>query len=54
MYLYIFVRINPFDLRVDRMVGLNTLGHSCEFDYQQRVLKIFPGLGYLHSDDGIV
>ena len=28
--------------------------HSCRFDYQQRVLKTFPGPGYLYSEDGLV
>ena len=30
------------------------LCHSCEFDYQQRVLRTFPGSGYLRSEDGVV
>ena len=34
--------------------GLNTLCHSCGFACQQRVLKTFPGPGYLHSKDGVV
>ena len=34
--------------------GLITLCHSCEFACQQRVLKTFPGPGYLHSEDGVV
>ena len=31
--------------------GLSTLCPSCRFDYQQRVVKMFPGSGYLHSMD---
>ena len=34
--------------------GLSTLCHSCGFACQQRVLKTFPGSGYLHSKDGVV
>ena len=34
--------------------GLSTLCHSCGFDYQQRVVKTFPGPGYLRSEDGVV
>ena len=28
--------------------------HSCGFACQQRVLKTFPGPGYLRSEDGLV
>ena len=34
--------------------GLSGLCHSCEFACQQRVLKTFPGPGYLRSEDGVV
>ena len=34
--------------------GWSTLGHSYGFACQQRVLKMFPGPGYLHSNDGLV
>ena len=34
--------------------GLSTLCHSCGFACQQRVLKTFPGPGYLRSEDGVV
>ena len=34
--------------------GLSTLCHSSGFASQQRVLKTFPGSGYLHSEDGVV
>ena len=34
--------------------GLITLCHSCEFACQQRVLKTFPGPGYLPSEDAVV
>ena len=32
---------------------LSLLCHSYEFPCQQRVLKMFPGPGYLYSDDGV-
>ena len=34
--------------------GLSTLDHSCGFACQQRMLKTFPGPGYLCSMDGVV
>ena len=34
--------------------GLSTLYQSCGFACQQRVLKTFPGSGYLHSENGVV
>ena len=46
---FILLRLNPFDLSV--MVtdgGLSTLCHSCGFACQQKLLKTFPGPGYLH------
>ena len=47
---FILLRLNPFDLRViGRDSGLSTLCHGCGFACQQRVLKTFPGLGYLRS-----
>ena len=39
---------------IGRDGGLSTLCHSCGFACQQRVLKTFPGPGYLHSEDGVV
>ena len=33
--------------------GLSTLCHRCGFACQQRVLKTFPGLGYLRSEDKV-
>ena len=39
---------------IKRDVGLSTLCHSCRFASQQRVLKTFPGPGYLHCKDEIV
>ena len=49
------LRLNPFGLRVDgEGGGLSTLCHSCGFACQQRVLKTFPGPGYLRSEDGVV
>ena len=52
---FILLWLNTFDLRVvGRDGGLSTLCHSCRFACQQRVLKTFPGPGYLHSKDGVV
>ena len=34
--------------------GLSIVCHSCGFACHQRVLKTFPGPGYLHSEDGVV
>ena len=34
--------------------GLSTLCYGCRFACQQRVLKTFPGAGYLRSKDGVV
>ena len=39
---------------IGRDGGLGTLCHSCGFACQQRVLKTFPGPGYLLSEDGVV
>ena len=39
---------------IGRDGGLSTLCHCCGFACQQRVLKTFPGPGYLHSEDGVV
>ena len=39
---------------IGRDGGLSTLCHSCGFASQQRVLKMFPGPGCLHSEDGVV
>ena len=39
---------------IGRDGGLSTLYHSCEFACQQRVLKTFPGPGYLRSEDAVV
>ena len=46
------LRLNPFGLCVD-MEGW-WFEHSVWFACQQRVLKTFPGPGYLRSEDGIV
>ena len=35
------------------MVVSVLLRHSCGFACQQRVLKMFPGPGYLYSEDGV-
>ena len=34
--------------------GLSTLWHSCWLASQRKVLKSFPGSGYLHSEDTVV
>ena len=39
---------------IGRNGGLGTLCHSCRFAPQQRVLKTFPGPGYLRFEKGIV
>ena len=39
---------------IGRDGDLSTLCHSCGFACQHRVLKTFPGRGYLHSEDGVV
>ena len=54
---FILVWVNPFDLSLG-LIGrdgvLSTLCHSCGCACQQRVVKTFPGPGYLHSKDGVV
>ena len=61
IYLYIWLTISscygsiPLILGlIGRDGGLSTLCHSCGFACQQRVLKTFPGPGYLRSKDGVV
>ena len=49
---FILLRLNPFDLGVDG--GLSTLCHSCRLACHQRVLKTFPGPGYLCSENEVV
>ena len=39
---------------IGRHGGLSTLCHICKFACQQKVLKTFPGPGYLRSEDEIV
>ena len=53
----ILLQLNPFDLCVDReewWFEHSALCHSCMFACLPRVLKTFPGLGYLRSEDGVV
>ena len=59
--LYIWLAIlscyGPITLALGLIVsddGLNTLCQSCGFPCQQRVLKIFSGLGSLEADHGVV
>ena len=51
IYIYIYICIYIY-IYVCIYGGLSTLCHSWEFACQQRVLKTFPGPGYLHSEDG--
>ena len=39
---------------IGRDGGLSTLCQNWGFACQQRVLKMFPGPGYLHSKGGVV
>ena len=39
---------------IERDGSFSTLCHSCVSDYQQNVVKTFPGRGYLRSEDGVV
>ena len=58
--LYIWLTISCYDwipltlVLIRRDGGLRTLCHRCGFACQQRVLKTFPGLGYLCFKDGVV
>ena len=54
IYIYIYISISLTLGLVGRDGGLSTLCHSCGFACQQRVLKMFPGPGYLRSEDGVV
>ena len=62
MYIYIYIYIgSPFHLTIPLTLGLigrdgslSPLCHSSGFAFQQRVLKTFPGPGYLRSEDGVV
>ena len=50
----VLLRLNSLDLSVDREGWwFEHSCHGCGFDYQ-RVLKAFPGPGYLRSKDGVV
>ena len=61
VHLYIWFTISscyssiPLALRlIGRDGDLSTLWNSCRFACEQRVLKTFPGPGYLRSEDGVV
>ena len=61
IYVYIWFIISscygsiPLTLRlIGRDGGFSTLCHCCRFAYQHRVLKMFPGSGYLRSEDKVV
>ena len=49
-----FWLVDPYRKSLYTYGGLSTLCHSCGFASQQRVLKTFPGPGYLHSENGVV
>ena len=52
---FIFYGSIPLTLGlIRRYGGLSTLCHSCGFPCQQRVLKTFPGPGYLREQGGVV
>ena len=55
---FILQQLNPFDLRIDRegwwFEHSFVIVYSCRCACQQRVLKVFPGRGYLCSEDGVV
>ena len=55
IYVYVYVYIyTQYSMVIGRNGGLGTLCHSCRFAPQQRVLKTFPGPGYLRFEKGIV
>ena len=54
IYMYIYMSIPLTIGLIARNGGLSTLCHSYGFACQQRVLKTFPGPGYLRSEDGVV
>ena len=51
---YLATTQSQYLMAIGKDGGLSTLCHSCGFACQQRVLKTFPGPGYLCSKDGIV
>ena len=50
---FISLQLNNFDLGVEkkRMAVCGLLRHG--FAWKQRVLKMFPGLAYLRSEEGV-
>ena len=51
---FILLWLNSCNLSVDRGgMMIWALCHSCRFACQKRVLKTFPGHGYLRSEDGV-
>ena len=61
LYLYISLTISSCYSSIPSTLGLlardggwSTLCHGCRFACQQRVLKLFPTPGFLHSKDGVV
>ena len=41
-------------MEIERDGSLSTKCHSCVFACQQKMLKTFPGPGYLRSENGVV
>ena len=51
---FILLWLSPYTLGlIVRDGGLSTLCHSCGFAWEQRMLKMFHGPGYLCYEDGI-
>ena len=53
LYIYIYIYIYHSIPLTLGLIGRDG-GFSCGFACQQRVLKTFPGPGYLRSEDGVV
>ena len=51
---YVVTDQSQYLMVIWRNGGLSNLCHSCGFACQQRVLKTFPGPGYLRSEYGVV
>ena len=54
IYTYCYGSISLALALIGRDGGLSTLCHRCRFACQQKVLKTFPGAGFLRSEDGVV
>ena len=51
---YLATAQSQYLMVIGRDGSLSTLCQSCGLACQQRALETFPGLGWLHSEDGIV